>query len=236
MREILPAPLQGCETSEGRVVLNGLSSSVKLAIKLVIEFMPLGLFFLASTHYGFWISTAVLMVATVISLLFTWWLFQQLALMAMITAATSLVAGGITLILSDPMYVQMKPTIVGFIFAAILLTGLLSNKPLFKILLGQNLHLNEEGWRVLTWLWFAYFIFISGLNEFIWRNYTWEFWAAFKAFGLMPMTVAYALPQMVLLKKYRPLEVSPSFAFDKSHAKATIKPRPADAAAETSSS
>jgi intracellular septation protein len=52
-------------------------------------------------------------------------------------------------------------------------------------------------------LWFGYFVFISVLNEFIWRNYSWEFWAAFKAFGLMPMTVIYAVPQMYLMRKYR---------------------------------
>jgi intracellular septation protein len=184
-------------------VLKGFSSSTKLAIKVVLEFMPLGLFFLASTEYGFWVSTAVLMVATVVSLIVTWWLFQQLALMAIITAITSVVAGGVTLISDDPMYVQMKPTIVGFTFAAILMTGLVLDRPLFKVLLGQNLYLSEQGWRVLTYLWLAYFIFISGLNEFIWRNYSWEFWAAFKAFGLMPLTVVYALPQMALLRKYR---------------------------------
>jgi len=183
-------------------VLKGFSSSTKLAIKLVLEFMPLGLFFLASTEYGFWVSTAVMMVATVVSLIVTWYLFRQLAMMAIITALTSFVAGGVTLISDDPMYVQMKPTIVGFIFAAILTTGLVLDRPLFKMLLGQNLHLNEQGWRVLTYLWLAYFVFISILNEFIWRNYSWEFWAAFKAFGLMPLTVVYALPQMALLRKY----------------------------------
>ena len=183
--------------------MNNLSTPVKLALKLAIEFMPLGLFFLASTKYGFWVSTAVLVVATVISLALTWWLFRQLALMAIITAVTSISAGSVTLIWDDPMYVQMKPTLVGGIFSVILLTALITREPLFKILLGQNLMLDEQGWRVLTWLWLAYFIFISVLNEFIWRNYSWEFWAAFKAFGLMPMTVAYALPQMWLMKRYQ---------------------------------
>lgn len=177
--------------------------STKLAIKLVLEFMPLGLFFLASTKYDYWVSTAVLMVATVISLFTTWHYFRQLALMAIITAVTSVGAGGVTLLLHDPAYVQMKPTIVGFIFATILLAGVYLEKPLFKVLLGQNLYLNDDGWKVLTWLWFGYFVFISVLNEFIWRNYSWEFWAAFKAFGLMPLTVIYALPQMYFLKKYR---------------------------------
>jgi intracellular septation protein len=183
--------------------LKHFSPSTKLTIKLVLEFAPLGLFFLASTKYDYWVSTAVLMVATVFSLYATWHLFRQLALMAIITAVTSVGAGGVTLLLHDPAYVQMKPTIVGFIFASILLAGIHFEKPLFKVLLGQNLYLSDDGWRLLTWLWFGYFVFISVLNEFIWRNYSWEFWAAFKAFGLMPMTVIYAVPQMYLMRKYR---------------------------------
>jgi len=184
-------------------VLKGLSSSTKLVIKLVIEFTPLFLFFLASTKYDFETSTIILMVATAVSLAATWYLFRQLALMAIITAVTSLVAGGITVGRHDPMYIQMKPTIVSFIFAMILLIGLIFDKPLFKALLGQTLHLTKEGWRVVTWLWFFYFLFITGLNEYIWRNYSWEFWAAFKAFGLAPLTVLYFIPQIFLLKRYR---------------------------------
>ncbi len=212
-------------------MLKGLSSSTKLVIKLVIEFMPLALFFLASTKYDFFISTAILMGATVVSLIAAWYLFRQLALMAIITAATGIVAGGITLVLDDPMYIQMKPTIVSFLFAMILLTGLIFDKPLFKVLLGQSLHLTEQGWRVLTWLWFGYFLFITGLNEFIWRNYSWEFWAAFKAFGLMPLTVLYAVPQIFLLKRYRPeeAEVETSFSFGKMNAKSLpLKARPVE--------
>jgi intracellular septation protein len=191
-------------SESGSAKLEKFSSSTRLVIKLLIEFMPLGLFFLASTEFDFWVSTAVLMGATVVSLAWTWYLFRELALMALITAATSVVAGGFTLIWSDPHYVQMKPTIVGLVFASILSLGLLLKRPLFKTLLGHNLHLTDEGWRVLTWLWLAYFLFISGLNEYIWRNYSWEFWALFKAFGLMPLTVIYALPQIYLLKRYEP--------------------------------
>ncbi len=203
-------------------MLKGYSSSAKLVFKLILEFLPLALFFLASTEYGFWVSTAVMMVATVISLIATWILFRQLALMAIITAITGFLAGGVTLIADNPMYVQMKPTIVGGVFAVILLTGLVSERPLFKVLLGQNLHLTEKGWRVLTLLWFAYFVFISGLNEFIWRNYSWEFWAAFKAFGLMPLTVVYALPQTLLLRRYRLPDAEPLFGYGLSSAKQPV--------------
>jgi intracellular septation protein len=176
---------------------------MKLLTKLLLEFMPLGLFFIASTEYDIFVGTAILMVATVISLILTWWIFRQIAIMAIITAATGIISGGMTQILQDPMYVKLKPTIVSMFFASILLGGQIMRRPLFKALLGENLHLTDEGWRILTWLWFGYFLFITGLNEYIWRNYSTEFWVAFKAFALMPMTVLFALPQMFFLKRYR---------------------------------
>jgi intracellular septation protein len=184
---------------------------MKLLIKLLLEFMPLGLFFIASTEYDVFVGTGILMVATVISLIMTWWLFRQVAIMAIITAATGIAAGAMTLFLYDEMYVKLKPTVVSLIFAAILFTGQVINRPLFKPLLGENLHLTDEGWRILTWIWFGYFLFISGLNEYIWRNYSTEFWVAFKAFALMPMTVIFALPQMMFLKRYRTDEGKSSF-------------------------
>ncbi len=204
MQEISLGPLPGYNAvTKWKRTLKHLPTPIRLAIKLCLEFLPLALFFLTSTHYSFYVSTGVLMGATVVSLLLTWWLFRQLALMAIITALTGFVSGTLTLVLVDPVYVKMKPTIVSSIFALILATGLWRRQPLFKTLLGQNLALNAEGWRVLTWLWLGYFIFITVLNEFIWRNYSTEFWITFKAFGLMPMTVTYALPQMYLLKKYQ---------------------------------
>ena len=178
------------------VLIRDLPTSTKLIIKLFLEFMPLGLFFLVTTQYTFQIGTEVLVAATVVSLIATWFLFHQIALMAIITAVTSIAAGGLTLVLDDNDYVKMKPTIVGGIFAVILAAALITRLPLFKTLLGQNIALTDEGWRVVTWLWFAYFVFISVLNEYIWRTQSEYFWVTFKAFGLMPLTVIYALPQI----------------------------------------
>lgn len=214
-------------------MLKGYSSSTRLVIKLIIEFLPLGLFFLVTTKYDFVVSTTVFMIATCVSLVVMWYLFHQLALMALITAATGLLAGAVTLGMHDPKYIQMKPTIVSLTFAMILLAGLMFRKPLFKLLLGQSLHLTDEGWRVLTWIWFAYFLFIAGLNEYIWRTSTFEFWAAFKAFGLMPLTVIYAVPQMYLLKRYRPVETEAEMAFE--YAKTDAQRRPLEARPVTES-
>jgi intracellular septation protein len=178
---------------------------MKLLTKLIFEFSPLVLFFLSSAIWegDFIRPTSVLVVATAFSLVLTWWAFHQPALMAIINAMTGIIAGSITLIANDPMYVQMKPTIIGGTYGVIVLIGLLLNKPLFKVLLGGTIHLTEQGWRVLSWMWIFYFAFITVLNEYVWRHYTFYEWAFFKIAVLVPLTVVYALPQIIILKKYR---------------------------------
>src|SRR5262245_58458509 len=104
---------------------------MKLLLKLLLEFMPLGLFFIASTEYDVFVGTGILMVATVISLILTWRIFRQVAIMAIITAATGIAAGAMTLFFYDETYVKLKPTVVSLIFAAILLGGQFMRRPLF---------------------------------------------------------------------------------------------------------
>jgi intracellular septation protein len=181
---------------------------MKLAVKLMIEFAPLAIFLAVSTHYAPRTSTAVFMAATVVSVVLMRRLYDQVAMMALITAATGIIAGTFTVILDDQSYIQMKPTIVSLVFAAILAGGLALDMPLFQKLLGQELHISNKGWSVITWLWLGYFIFIALLNEYLRREYSWDTWIWFKALGLMPITVAFALPQMLLLRRYRLTEAA----------------------------
>ncbi|MEZ5922996.1 MAG: inner membrane-spanning protein YciB [Hyphomicrobiaceae bacterium] len=186
---------------------------MKLIYKLVLEFLPLGLFFVFTERYDVYVGTAVMMGTTVISMAIIWWIWRSIALMALITAATGLLFGAMTIYWTDPLFVKLKPTIVGFLFASILLGGLMINKPLLKPLLGEDLNLTEKGWRAVTWRWMWYFIFVAFLNEAVWRgaNLVWpdaprtatEFWAAFKAFGLMPITILYGLWQIPLVRRHR---------------------------------
>lgn len=186
---------------------------MKLLTKLIFEFAPLVLFFAASAvwHGDFIRPTAVLVVTTGISLVLMWYFFHQPALMAIINAATGVLAGSATLISNEQAYVMMKPTIIGGVYAIILATGLMLNRPLFRTLLGKTLHLTDEGWRVLTWLWFGYFVFITVLNEYVRTHYAFTEWAYFKVLVLVPLTVIYALPQIYLLKRYRTEDAEPLF-------------------------
>jgi len=147
-------------------------------------------------------GTAVFIIATAVALPTLWLLERRVALMPLIGGFFVLVFGGLTLYLHDEMYIKVKPTIVNTLFASTLATGLLFGRNFLKILLDYALHLDHDGWRKLTWRWTGFFFVLAALNEIVWRTTSTEFWASFKLFGVMPLTIAFTLAQIPLIKRH----------------------------------
>lgn len=147
-------------------------------------------------------ATAVLMVAVVVSLALSYKWERRVPLMPLVTAVMVLIFGGLTIILRDEIFIKMKPTIVNCLFATALFAGLAFNKPFLQPLLGHTLQLRDQGWRVLTWRWAFFFVFLAGLNEVIWRSFSTDFWVSFKAWGMFPLTLLFALAQVPLIQRH----------------------------------
>ncbi|HVJ76401.1 MAG TPA: septation protein A [Hyphomicrobium sp.] len=174
----------------------------KQLVKLVVEFGPLLVFFVANSRFGIFTGTGAFMVATVISLIAAHLLLGRIAVMPLVTSVFVLVFGGLTLWLQDDHFIKIKPTIVNGLFATILFAGLVSGRLFLKIVFGDVMRLSEEGWRILTLRWALFFVFLAFLNEVMWRGFSTDTWVAFKVFGIMPITFVFALAQIGLLKKY----------------------------------
>jgi intracellular septation protein len=122
--------------------------------------------------------------------------------MALVTGVFVLVCGTLTLVLHDETFIKVKPTIIYGLFAAVLGGGLLFGRSFIAILFDQMFNLTPEGWRKLTLRWTLFFVAMALLNEIIWRTQTTDFWVAFKAFGVIPITMVFAMLQMPLVKRY----------------------------------
>ena len=170
--------------------------------KLALEFGPLAVFFLSNSLQGIFWATGAFMVATVVALALSRVLFGRIPIMPLVSGFFVMTFGGLTLLLHDDLFIKMKPTIVNSIFATILLGGLAMGHSLLKYLFGEVFNLREPGWRILTFRWACFFVLLAVLNEIIWRTTSTDFWVSFKVFGIMPLTMVFAVSQIGLLKQY----------------------------------
>src|SRR3954451_18416719 len=170
--------------------------------KLATELGPLVVFFAANAKFHLFVATAAFMAAVVVAMAASYVVTRHVPVMAIVTAAVVLVFGTLTLVLHDETFIKMKPTIVYLLFAGVLGGGLAFGRSFIAVLFDQMFNLTPQGWRVLTMRWAIWFLAMAVLNEIIWRTQSTDFWVGFKAFGMMPLTMLFALTQMPLIRRY----------------------------------
>ncbi len=171
-------------------------------MKFLFDLFPVILFFIAFKVSGIYVATGVAIVATFAQI---GWLLargRKVDTMLWVSLAIIVVFGGATLWLQDDHFIKIKPTMVNGLFAAILFVGLATGRLFLKIVFGEVMRLTDQGWRILTFRWAFFFVFLAGLNEVMWRFFSTDTWVAFKVFGIMPITFIFALCQIGILKKY----------------------------------
>jgi intracellular septation protein len=180
-------------------------------VKLVLELGPLVVFFLGNSYadrfgvaqdHRIIAATGAFVVATVVSLAVHFALVRRLPIMPLVSGVVVLIFGGLTIALQDAIFIKLKPTIVNTLFGIVLLGGIYWKKPILATVLDSMFELTDEGWRKLTLRWAVFFFVLAGLNEIVWRTQTDDVWIQFKTFGIMPLTLAFALAQTPLLMRH----------------------------------
>jgi intracellular septation protein len=175
---------------------------VSPGIRLALEAGPLAVFFVANQLAEIMTATALFMAAAAVAVALSIRLERRVPLMPLIGCGFVLAFGGLTLALDDDLFIKIKPTVVNLLFAAVLFSGLALRRDWLKLILGQMMSLTDRGWRILTWRWAVFFVFLAIVNEVVWRSFSTEFWAGFKLFGMLPLTMTFALLQVPTILKH----------------------------------
>jgi intracellular septation protein len=173
-------------------------------VKLAIDLGPLLVYLLA---YWFTkhviLSTAVFMGATALAILASKLLHGRISAMLLFSGVMVLVLGGLTVWFHDPRFIQMKPTIYYLMVSAILAFGMITDRPMLKMVLGQAYPgLSDTGWAKLTRNWALFFVAMAIANEAVWRSTSMDFWLGYKLWGAMPATLLFAVANIPMLMKH----------------------------------
>ena len=170
--------------------------------KYLIEFGPLVAFFIGNFKGGIFWGTGIFMAATVVALTASWILTGKIAKFPLISAIFVGIFGGLTIWLHDDTFIKVKVTLINVFFGATLLGGLYFGKIFIKYVVGEAINLPQEAWRALTLRWGVFFLCVAALNELIWRNVSTDMWVNFKVFGLLGLTLVFALANAPFMAKH----------------------------------
>lgn len=172
-------------------------------VKPVVEIGPLIVFFVAYKFGGFMVSTAAVIVATIVAAGISYVISRRIPPMLWVTVVVVSIFGGLTLATGNQTFFYMKPTIVMALFALVLSGGLLLDRPLLKSLMGSALELDEAGWRKLTMRFALFFAAVAVLNEIIWRTQPEPIWVNFKAFGILALNAVFIVSQVPMILRHQ---------------------------------
>ena len=174
-------------------------------MKFIADFFPILLFFGAYHLYDIYVATAVAVVAAFVQVGYQYLRHHQVPTMHWVTLGLLVVFGGLTLLLRDPTFIKWKPTVVNWLFAAAFLVApLVTSRTLIERLMSHAVTLPDFAWRRLNVAWIIFFFVLGALNLFVAYRFEETVWVNFKLFGLMGLTLLFAVAQGFYLVRHMP--------------------------------
>ena len=180
-------------------------------MKIFFDLFPVVLFFAAYQWGGIYWATAVAICASILQIIVLLSLKRRVEPAAWIGLVVIVIFGGLTLWtkthpiggINPTVFIRWKPTVLYWIFAAILFFGpLVLGKNPMRALLGKELHLPDTLWGKINLAWALFFSFLGAINLYVAFHYPEAVWVKFKLFGLMALMIIFIVIQGILLAKH----------------------------------
>jgi intracellular septation protein len=172
-------------------------------MKLLLDFFPIILFFVAFKVAGIYIATGVAIAATIVQIAWLRHSTGKVEPMQWISLAVIVLFGGATIALQNETFIKWKPTVLYWLMAATLAGGqLFFRKNLLKSLMGAQMELPEAAWRVTNWSWIVFFAVMGVVNLWVAFNFDTDTWVNFKLFGGLGLMALFVVGQAVYLGRY----------------------------------
>jgi intracellular septation protein len=172
-------------------------------MKFLFDLLPVALFFAAFKIWDIYVATAVAIGAT--GLQVAWLKLRRQRVPGMLWSSLAIIAvfGGATLALQDETFIKWKPTVLYWLFGAVLaVAAVVFRRNLIRMMLSEQMQLPDPVWSRVNWSWVGFFLFMGAANLYVAYNFSTDAWVNFKLFGGMGLMVAFIVVQSLFLSRY----------------------------------
>ena len=173
-------------------------------MKLLFDFLPIILFFIAYKMQGIYVATGVVIIVSLLQFAYVWLRHRRVDTMLVMSTVSVVILGTITLLLHNDIFIKWKPTVIYWLFAIAFFVSeyVFQGKSLIQRMLGNNIHLPQPTWHKLNLGWVGFFVLMGALNLFVVYNFPTKVWVDFKLFGILGLTVVFIVGQSLFLLRY----------------------------------
>jgi intracellular septation protein len=171
-------------------------------MKFLFDLFPVILFFVAFQLWDIFVATAVAIAASFVQIGWLKLRGRRIDKMLWVSLGLIVVFGGLTLLLRDKTFIQWKPTVLYWLFGAVLAGASLTGRNLLRSMLSEQVQLPASVWARLNWSWVGFFAFMGAANLYVAYTFSESAWVNFKLFGGMGLMLAFVLAQAAYLSRY----------------------------------
>jgi intracellular septation protein len=169
-------------------------------MQLLLDYIPIVIFFAAYFYEDIFFATAVLMAVMPVVLLLQWFLTRKLNRIYAASTVLVLLLGSATLYFRNADFIYWKPTVLNWVIALVFLgSQWIGSRTIVQRMLGSAADLTADQWAKLNLIWVAFFVAVGAINLYVAYNFSEEFWVNFKLFGMLGLTLVFVVIQSVWL-------------------------------------
>jgi intracellular septation protein len=151
---------------------------------------------------GIYLATLVAIVASFGQIAWVKLRGHKVETMLWVSLAIIVLFGGATLWLHDESFIKWKPTVLYWIFAAIIFGAAAFGRNVIRSLMGTQMELPDAAWGRLNASWGGFFAFMGLANLFVAFTFSTDAWVNFKLFGSLGLMLVFVIGQSMMLTKY----------------------------------
>lgn len=171
-------------------------------MKFLYDLLPVILFFISYKIYDIFIATGIAIIATLLQVLYDYIKNKKIDKMLLFNGATITILGGLTIIFQDKTFIMWKPSVLYWLFAAVLfISNYFFNKNLIKLAMGKKIELEDSYWNNLNNATGLFFIMLGFINLYVAYNYEEDTWVNFKLFGITGILFIYIIFLTIYISK-----------------------------------